>query len=56
MKKELFKCKECGGIMVWYDNGEPAPNDEEWLECYKCGATRELTIEEIDYDTEMRYK
>lgn len=31
MKKELFKCKECGGRMVWYDNGACAPYDEEWL-------------------------
>lgn len=56
MKKELFRCKECGSKMEWHDNGEPAPNDEEWLECNKCGETRELTIEEIDYDTKMKCK
>ncbi len=54
MNKELFKCKECGSKMAWYDNGASAPDDEEWLECNECGETRELTIE-IDYDLEMRF-
>ena len=55
MSKELFKCKKCGEKMIWCENGS-SEYDEEWLECDKCGETRELTMEEIEYDLEMRFQ
>ena len=40
--------------MIKESLGAEAPGDEEWLEC-ECGHTRELTLEEIEHDLNMRF-
>ena len=35
--KNIKECQICGGTLKYDCNGSVAPDNEEWLECEKCG-------------------